>query len=75
MSSGFPGQVTDLDVRELPLRTVHRSYIGHATGTPDPRHVISSVGHSPSYPGFSGAARVCPQGRSKRALAAPEVPG
>ena len=29
----FPGQATDLDVRELPLRTVHCGHIGHATGT------------------------------------------
>jgi hypothetical protein len=33
------------------------------------REVISSVGHPLGYPGFSEAARVCPQGRSKRALA------
>ena len=29
------------------------------------REVISSVGHLSGYPGFSGAARVCPPGRSK----------
>jgi len=45
-------------------------------GTPMARReVISSVGHPLGYAGFSGAARVCPQGRVKRALAAPEVPG
>src|ERR1035438_844274 len=33
------------------------------------REVISSVGHPLGHPGFSEAARVCPQGRSKRALA------
>ena len=51
--------------------------VNDANGTALDRH---SSGHLlgralSGPPGFSGAARVCLQGRSKRALAAPEVRG
>jgi hypothetical protein len=44
-----------------PVRSslVHKSV--HTVGV----QVISSVGHPAGYPGFFGATRVCPPGRSK----------